>query len=439
MANTAKFMAGYQDRQVDLIVHGIGQACTVDDAELAAKGPRRGVDMSRLGIVTDASLAVSDGRILAVGPSAEVHVALFGLQEIPDSVQQFDARGQTVIPGYVDPHTHTVFGKMRQDEYERRIKGETYLEIAAAGGGIHSSVADLRLRSEDDLVDLTVIRLKEMLVHGTTTVEIKSGYGLNLEDEVKMLRAAKVAASEVGIDLVQTCLAAHEIPLEFKDDRKSYVNMIVNEILPFVVREKLADRCDIFCEPSVFGLEESVIILSKAKDLGLSLTIHADELEAFGGAVLAARMGADSADHLIKIDEAGRRALAGSSTVAVMLPGTVFTLGLKNYAPGRKMIDEGCAVALASDFNPGSCPILSLPLIQSIACTQMRLTPAESLVGCTLNAAWALGRQNEVGSLSCGKLANFLILDGNDYRLVPYRAGHNPVAATFLNGVNVFS
>jgi len=432
-------MADFKDQPVDLIVHGIGQACTLDDEELEAKGPRRGADMSRLGIINNASLAVSKGRILAVGPTAEVNQALFGQSHIPEDVPQFDAGGRAVVPGFVDPHTHTVFGKMRQDEYERRVKGETYLEIAAAGGGIHSSVADLRGRTEDNLVELATDRLREMLAHGTTTVEIKSGYGLTLEDEVKMLRAAKKAADAVGIGLVRTCLAAHEIPREFKDDRKSYVNKVVNEILPYVVRENLADRCDVFCEPTVFGLEETVIILSKAKDLGLALTIHADELEAFGGAVLAARMGADSADHLIKIDEAGRRALVGSSTVAVLLPGTVFTLGLRNYAPGRKMIDEGCAVALASDFNPGSCPVLSLPLIQSIACTQMRLNPAESLVGCTLNAAWALGRQKEVGSLSCGKRADFLILDGNDYRLVPYRAGHNPVSETFLGGVNIFS
>jgi len=439
LANPAKFMSDYQDRSVDLIVHGISQLCTLDDELLNAKGPRRGVEMEQLDIISDASIAISEGRILAVGPSQDVNTQLFGQNVVPDTVKRFDAMGRAVIPGYVDPHTHTVFGKMRQDEYERRVRGETYLEIAAAGGGIHASVADLRERSEDNLVELAIERLKEMLAYGTTTVEIKSGYGLTVDDEVKMLRAAKTAASEVGIGLVQTCLAAHEIPHEYKNDRQAYVNKVVNEILPFVVREKLADRCDVFCEPSVFGLEESVIILSKAKDLGLSLTIHADELESFGGAVLAARMGADSADHLIKIDKDGRHALAASSTVAVMLPGTVFTLGLKNYAPGREMIDQGCAVALASDFNPGSCPILSLPLIQSIACTQMRFTPAESLMGCTLNAAWALGLEKEVGSISCGKRADFLILDGNDYRLVPYRAGHNPVAVTFLGGDNYFS
>ncbi len=374
-----------------------------------------------------ADLAIDGDTIAAIGTN------------LPPGREEIDASGKIVIPGFVDPHTHTVFGKTRQDEYERRIKGETYLEIAAAGGGIHSSVADLRGRSEDELVDLAVPRLKEMLAHGTTTVEIKSGYGLSLEDEVKMLRAAGRAAEMAGIRVIRTCLAAHEIPKEHKNSRSEYVKIICEDILPLVAREKLAQRCDVFCEPTVFNLEETVIILSRAKDLGLRLTVHADELEAFGGAVLAARMGADSADHLIMIDKAGRQALAGSNTVATMLPGTVFTLGLKQYAPARKMVDQGCAVALASDFNPGSCPILSMPLIMAIACTQMRLTPAEALVGATLNSAWALGLQNEVGSLAPGKSADILILDGPDYRLVPYRAGHNPVSTVLREGRPIFS
>jgi imidazolonepropionase len=249
-----------------------------------------------------------------------------------------------------------------------------------------------------------------------------------------MLRVATDAAREAGIRVVRTCLAAHEVPAEYRDRRAEYVKLVTEVILPQVARQGLAERCDVFCEPSVFGLEDSLIILTRARDLGLSLTVHADELEPLGGAVLAARLGADSADHLIMIDAQGRQALAGSDTVAVMLPGTVFTLGLDRYAPGRAMIDEGCALALASDFNPGSCPILALPLIMAIACTQMRLTPAESLVGTTLNAAWALGLAAEVGSLAPGKSADFLILDGPDFRLVPYRAGHNPVTSVFLGG-----
>ena len=426
----------------DLVVTGIGQLCTVHVPELDdgdGAGPRRRGGMGELGIIENAALAVGAGRVLACGPEAEVVAALFGAGEIPAGVCVVDAGGNAVIPGFVDPHTHTVFGRTRQDEYERRIRGETYLEIAAAGGGIHASVADLRERTEDELVALAVERLQEMLSWGTTTVEIKSGYGLSLEAEMKMLRVAAVAAEKAGIRSVRTCLAAHEVPAEFRERRGEYVRLVTEEILPRVAREGLAERCDVFCEPSVFGLEDSLIILTRARDLGLSLTVHADELEPLGGAVLAARLGADSADHLIMIDEKGRQALAGSATVAVMLPGTVFTLGLERYAPGRGMIDQGCALALASDFNPGSCPILSVPLIMSIACTQMRLSPAESLVGATLNAAWALGRASEVGSLAPGKMADFIILDGPDYRLVPYRAGHNPVGSVFLGGEKIIA
>ncbi len=419
---------------VDLVVDHIGQLCTLDVPELDAKGPRRREGLAELGMVQDAALVCAAGRIAAYGPRDNVLRWLDGSGCSTAEATQVDAAGRAVLPGYVDPHTHTVFGKTRQDEYERRIRGETYLEIAAAGGGIHSSVADLRNRSEGELEALTRARLTEMLAHGTTTVEIKSGYGLSLEHETKMLRVAGAAAAAAGVRCVRTCLAAHEVPKEYREDRGQYLRIITDEILPQVVQQGLADRCDVFCEPTVFNLEESVVILSRARDLGLALTVHADELASFGGAVLAARMGADSADHLIRIDEAGRAALAASDTVAVLLPGTVFSLGLKNYAPARGMIEQGCAVALATDFNPGSSPIRSMPLVQSIACTQMRMTPAESLTACTLNSAWALGRQNEVGSLAPGKYADLLIIDGQDYRQIPYFAGRNPVASVFVGG-----
>ncbi len=422
------------DKQATLLVRNIGQLCTLDSGDNL--GPRRKDEMTQLGIFEDAALVVSGDEIAATGPEVELMARLFP-DGPPVALQVVDAGGKAVIPGFVDPHTHTVFGKTRQDEYERRLRGETYLEISAAGGGIHSSVRDLRERSETELVELATVRLREMLALGTTTVEIKSGYGLTLEDELKMLRAAKTAAEEVGLRSVRTCLAAHEIPHEYKDRRRDYVNLVTDEILVRVKAEGLAQRCDVFCEPTVFDLEETLIILSRARDLGLGLTVHADELVPFGGALLAARMGADSADHLIKIDEKGRRALAASNTIAVMLPGTVFSLGLKAYAPGRDMIDQGCALALASDFNPGSCPINSMPLVMAIACTQMRLLPSEGLVASTLNAAWALGLSAEVGSLVPGKKADFLILDGDDYRLIPYRAGHNPVESVFLGGLRI--
>jgi imidazolonepropionase len=375
--------------------------------------------------------------VVGVGPEAALRGALFGAAGPPPGIALVDAGGCAVVPGWVDPHTHSVFGRTREDEYERRIRGETYLQIAAAGGGIHASVRDLRARSEDELVELAVPRLREMLAHGTTTVEIKSGYGLTVDDELKTLRAAGRAAEIAGVRLVRTCLAAHEIPVEYRERRADYVRLVTEEILPRVVAEKLAERCDVFCEPTVFDLEETAAILECARGLGLGLTVHADELEPFGGAALAARLGASSADHLIMIDAAGRQALAAADTVAVLLPGTVFTLGLDRYAPARDLVADGCAVALATDFNPGSCPIQSMPLVMAIACTQMRLTPGEALVGATLNAAWALGLAGEVGSLAPGRRADFVLLDGPDHRLVPYRAGHNPAARVFVGGRDI--
>ncbi len=417
----------------ELLVTGIGQLCSLADAALDCRGPRRGVDLAALGIYEQAALAVGRGRVLAAGCEPAVLAAV----EVTGATQQIAAEGRAVIPGFVDPHTHAVFGRTRQDEYERRLRGESYLEIAAAGGGIRASVRDLRERSEDELVALTTARLREMLAHGTTTVEIKSGYGLRLDDELKSLRAAGRAAAQAGVRVVRTCLAAHEVPDEYRERRPAYLKLVTEEILPAVAAEGLAERCDVFCEPSVFDLAETELILRRARELGLAFTVHADELEPMGGAALAARLGAQSADHLIVIDQAGRGALAASRTVAVLLPGTVFSLGLPRYAPARELLADGVAVALATDFNPGSCPILSMPLIMAIACTQMRLTPAESLVAGTLNAAWALGLQDEVGSLAPGKCADFLILDAEDYRLIPYHAGHNPVAAAFRNGQRV--
>ncbi|HPF35045.1 MAG TPA: imidazolonepropionase [Candidatus Krumholzibacteria bacterium] len=415
----------------DLIIDRIGQLCTVHAPDLDTAGPRRGAGLERVEAVTDGAVAVGGGRILAAGPRDEV---LAHVTTGADTLE-IDAAGACVTPAWVDPHTHAVYGRTRQDEYERRNRGETYLEIAAAGGGIHSSVRDLRGRSEDELVELTVKRLGELAALGTGTVEIKSGYGLSFADELKMLRVARAAADRVGLNAVLTCLAAHEVPREYKEDRGEYVRQILEEILPAVAAEGLAQRLDVFCEPTVFDLAETEAILRRGQELGLRACVHADELEPFGGAALAARLGADSADHLIEIDAAGIAALAGSNTVAVLLPATVFTLGLKHYAPARAMIEAGCAVALATDYNPGSSPVPSMPLVQSIACSQMKLSPAEALVGSTLNSAWALGLAAETGSLAPGKRADLLVLDADDYRLVPYHAGRNPVATAVRAGV----
>jgi imidazolonepropionase len=423
--------------QLDLVVVDIAELCTVHDPAVDAQGPRRGADLGELGAFSGAVLALKDGKVAAAGPAADVRAA-FGLTgDWPEQLARVSADGRAVVPGYVDPHTHAVFGRTRQDEYERRLRGESYLEIAAAGGGIRASVRDLRQRSEEDLVALAIPRLERLRRGGTTTVEIKSGYGLSLTDELKMLRVARRAAAHVGLRAVLTCLAAHEIPDEYRARRAEYVALVCDEVLPAVVDAGLAERCDVFCEPTVFDLQETEVILRRAMELGLRCTVHADELEAFGGGALAARLAADSADHLIRIDEAGIAALAGAPTVATLLPGTAFTLGGGHYAPARRLIASGCAVALASDFNPGSCPIDSVPLIQAIACSQMKMSPAEALVATTLNAAWALGLAGEVGSLAPGKAADFLILRGDDHRLVPYHGGIDMVGAVYQGGRRV--
>lgn len=421
----------------DLLVVDIGQLCTVHDPQADQDGPRRGAGLRDVGVIAHGALAVRQGRVLAAAPEQELLQVMQSGARAPAGVEVVSAGGQAVVPGFVDPHTHAVFGRTRQDEYERRLRGETYLEIAAAGGGIRASVRDLRQRGEDELVALTVSRLQCLMGNGTTTLEIKSGYGLSLDAELKMLRVARRAAKEAGVRAVLTCLAAHEVPDEYRERRADYVALVCNEVLPAVVAAGLAERCDVFCEPSVFDLGETEQILRCALDLGLRCTVHADELEALGGAALAARLGADSADHLLRVDEVGIAALAGSRTVATLLPGTVFSLGLNHYAPARRLIDAGCAVALATDFNPGSSPLASVPLIQSIACSQMKLSPAEALVASTLNAAWSLGLASEVGSLAPGKAADFLILRGDDFRLVPYYGGVDMVAAVFWGGRRV--
>ncbi len=440
MSNPVRVHQGLDQLKLvpDLVVENIGQLITLDFADGAGiSGPLRGQDLDRSEAVSDGILVCGQGVVIATGPRKEVRLELQRLGVSIDSIERVDAEGKAVIPGFVDPHTHLVFGRTRQDEYERRIRGESYLEIAAAGGGIMSSVGDMRQRSESELLALGSRRVREMMSTGTLTVEVKSGYGLDLTNELKMLRVARQIGHDTGVRLVATCLAAHEYPVEYRERHSEYVDLVMNEILPEVAENSLATRADVFCEPTVFDLQDTRAILECARDLGLDLTVHADELEAFGGAALAAELNARSADHLIRIDSTGIAALAASSTVAVLLPGTVFSLGLETYAPARDMIAAGCALALASDFNPGSSPISSMPLIQSIACTQMRLTPAESLAGATLNAAWALGLQEITGSLSPGKSADFLVLDCDDFRLISYHAGHNPVVAAFLRGLKI--
>jgi imidazolonepropionase len=395
---------------------------------LADRGPQRGTALGRLQRVEHAALVARQGVVVDWGPEREV---LARVERLPGCVE-VDAEGGSVIPGFVDPHTHALFGCARPAEFAARIEGKSYIEIAAAGGGIHASVRDLRARSEDDLVALAVPRLWRMLEHGTTTVEIKSGYGLSVEDELKSLRAIRRAADQVPMRVVVTFLGAHEIPLEFRARRDDYVALVIDEMLPQA--GPLATFNDVFCEPSVFTLAESERVLQAGRRYGLAPKLHADELESYGGTELACRLGAVSADHLIRVSERGVAALGDSDTVAVLLPGTSFGLALRDYAPARELIGAGAIVALATDFNPGSSHCPSMQAIWSLACSMMRLTPDEALAACTLNAAFAVGLGNRVGSLEPGRQCDVVVTVGDDYREVPYHFGVNNARLVVCGG-----
>lgn len=366
-------------------------------------------------VLSDAAVAVEDGAIAAVGPRAELAARY-------PSAERVDCLGGVVTPGLVDSHTHAVFGRWRADEFALRARGVPYMEIARRGGGINASVRDLRERSESELVALTRSRLEPLLALGTTTVEVKSGYGLTVEDELKMLRVVRRLDAEGPLDLVPTFLGAHEVPPELRGRRDAYVELVVSEMIPAVAAEGLARFCDVFMEPGVFDAEDSRRILEAGQRHGLMPKLHADELEPSGGAELAAELGAASADHLGAISPDGIRALAGSDTVATLLPATLFFLGRTAYAPARALLDAGAEVALATDFNPGSSASPSLPLVMTIACAQMGMSPLEALVAATRGGARAL-RLDDRGTLTPGRRADLVVWDTADYREIPYRYG----------------
>jgi imidazolonepropionase len=365
---------------------------------------------------TGIAVALEGGRVAALGPEAELVRRYRGAERI-------DCEGGVLTPGLVDSHTHAVFGRWRADEYALRARGVPYMEIARRGGGINASVRDLRDRSEDELVELTRERLRHVLSLGTTTVEVKSGYGLSTEDELKMLRVIRRLDQEGPLELVPTFLGGHEVPPEFAGRRDEYVDLVVDEMIPAVAAERLARFCDVFMEPGVFNREQSRRILQAGLDYGLVPKIHADELEWSGGAELAGEMGAASADHLGRVSDDGIAALVRSGTVATLLPGTLFFLGRKEYAPARRLLEAGATVALASDFNPGSCATPSLPLIMTIACSQMGMDPLEALVAATRNGARALRLDDGRGTLAFGAPADLVLWDTADYREIPYRFG----------------
>lgn len=396
--------------------------------QVANRGERqkRGADMRELAIIPDGALVARDGRIDWVGPTSE-------LPPTTADAEVIDATGKTVLPGLVDSHTHLIFAGTREDEFARRIGGASYQQIADSGGGINATVRRVRSASKDELKELARRRLDRMLAFGVTTVEAKSGYGLSLADEIKSLEAIAELDREHPCDLVATFLGAHEVPPEYGGDRAGYVRLVTERMLPEVADRGLAAFCDVFCELGVFGVDESEAILRAATKRGMRLKVHADEFSALGGAELAGRLGAVSADHLLHVTAAGARALRSAGTVATLLPGTAFFLGLP-AAPARRLIDQGLAVALATDCNPGSCMTENLPLIGTMACSQMRMYPAEVVTALTLNGAAALARSDRVGSLEVGKQADLLIVDLPNYELFPYHFGVNHVWRVIKSG-----
>jgi imidazolonepropionase len=411
-----------------LVVTNAGQlVCVAGPGERT----RRGSALAAPLILEDAALVARAGVIDWVGPAAE-------LPPLPPDAEVIDAAGRAVLPGLVDSHTHLLFAGTREDEFERRLAGASYQEIAAHGGGINATVRRVRAASREQLKELARRRLARLLSFGVTTVEVKSGYALNTADEIKCLEAIAELNAEGPLELVPTFLGAHDVPPEFRSDRTGYVRLLTDELLPEVARRGLAEFCDVFCETGVFSVAESERILRTALDLGLRLKVHADELTPLGGAELAARLGAASADHLLCVTEAGIEALAASETIATLLPGTAFFLGLP-YAPARRLIARGLAVALASDCNPGTCPTENLPLIGTMACTQMRMLPGEVVTALTLNAAAALGRSDRLGALSPGRQADLVVCDVPDYRQVFYHFGVNHAWRVIKRGRVVYA
>lgn len=393
--------------------------------------PRTGAELGELAIIADGALMVRGRRIERVGTRRDIEPLIDGDCEL------IDAGGRVCLPGFIDAHAHPVFAGTRADEFERRAAGATYQEIAAGGGGIRSTVRRTRAATEDELFETARRRSEWFLRTGTTTVEAKSGYGLSVADELKMLRVVRRLNAETTaatIQYVPTFLGAHEVPDEYRGRRAEYVDVIIDEMLPRVTAERLAEYCDVFCEEKVFDAAEARRILMAARARGLSLRLHADQLSLSGGAELAAAVGAATADHLEHTDARGIAALAAAGVQPVLLPGSVYALGSQRYPAAREMISAGLAVVIATDFNPGSSPTPSMTMILSLAATQMRMTPAEGLTAATINAAYSLKRGGDIGSLEAGKRADFVVHDCADYRELAYFFGVEHAHAVIIGG-----
>jgi imidazolonepropionase len=415
----------------DLLITGASQVLT-----LRGSIPRRGNSLSNLGIVKDGAVFVREGRIAAVGKRAKIEA-----RKDARHAEKIDVSGRVVLPGFVDSHTHLIHAASRSEEYELKIQGASYEEIARKGGGILNSVKKLRAASASALKSRALAALEEFAAYGTTTVEAKSGYGLDVASELKILRLQQELNGEQPLEIVSTFLGAHVVPAEYRgkpDGTERYIALLLKQLLPEVVNEKLAEFCDVFCDRGAFTKKESQRILSEAEAHGLALRLHAEQLSRTGATLLGVELGAASCDHLEQVNAADIRALAQSQTVATLLPGCDFHLGWKNYAPARKLIDAGAIVALATDYNPGTCPTVSMPMVLSIACSQLRMSPAEAIAAATINAAYALRRESRLGSIEKGKQADIAVFEVEDYREIPYYFGMHRCWMTIKNGQIIY-
>ena len=409
--------------RVDLLIVNASELLTLAGA---SETPRTGKQMRELGIIRNGALAIKDGKIFAVGKTSKIKRSF-------RSEIMINANGKLVLPGFVDAHTHLVFAGFREEEFQMRVEGASYMEILSAGGGILKTVRETRKAVFDELVDTSLQTLDVMLKHGTTTLEAKSGYGLTTRDELKILEVVRRVNRLQSVDVIPTFLGAHAVPPEHKDNLVEYVNLIIKEMIPQVAEKKLAEFCDVFCERGVFNLEQSKRVLVAGKSYGLKPKIHADEMSMLGGAELAAEVGAVSADHLLFASVEGIKAMAEKGVVAVLLPAAAFTLMINKFADARLMINCGVPVALGTDFNP-SCLLENMQLVIAFACHFMRLTPAEAITAATINSAHAVGKANEIGSLEVGKKADVIILNAPNHKFLGYHFGVNLVDKVVKNG-----
>jgi len=410
-----------------LLIRGAAQVVTA-----AGRSPRRGGALADLSVLHQGAILLRDGVIAAVGPPGKVE----RLKEAR-SAELLDLDGRVVLPGFVDSHTHLIHAASRAEEYELKIQGVGYEEIAQKGGGILNSVSKLRATTSEELKARARLFLERFAEHGTTTIEAKSGYGLDLTSELRILSLHKELDAEQPLEIVSTFLGAHVVPAEFRNKphgSRDYRSLLEQELIPEVAENGLAEYCDVFCERSAFSLADSRQILAAGKKHGLRPRIHAEQLSNTGATRLGVELGASSCDHLEYLKPADIRALVKSNTVATLLPGCDFHLGLKRYAPARQLIDSGAVVSLATDFNPGTSPTLSMPMVLSLACNQLRMTPAEAVAAATINAAYSLGRHRTIGSLEAGKQADLAVFEVADYREIPYYFGVNTCWLTMKRG-----